>query len=309
MEQRFGVITSRDQVAIRWMTACQAGKKPCGIVVHLSGRAEFIEKNTEAYQRLVSRDLLVVAFDWRGQGLSTRLLPDRMKGYVGSFREYMDDLHSILCKIVSPVSVDNLPVIFLAHSMGANVCVRYLAEKSPTGIDACVLVSPMFGINFTPLSPALARICIRAAVSMGLEREYVIGSRYYTSVLKGFENNRLTSDPDRFFQEEKEISRNPDLAIGDVTYGWLNAAIESIKKVSSKGYLRNIKVPVLLVAGDSDRVVSQKAITKAAREFPDVRYEIIHGARHEILRERDELQDRFWEFFDDFLAQRIFTLP
>ena len=78
---------THDGRKIRFDTyACEA--KTCrGIVVLLGGRSEFIEKYSETVDQLLVRKLDVVTFDWRGQGLSDRLLPNRYKGYVETYED------------------------------------------------------------------------------------------------------------------------------------------------------------------------------------------------------------------------------
>ena len=44
-----------------------------GTLVLMQGRAEFIEKYADVIARYVRLGFCVVAFDWRGQGLSTRI--------------------------------------------------------------------------------------------------------------------------------------------------------------------------------------------------------------------------------------------
>src|SRR6476646_5726833 len=65
-----------------------------GTVCVFQGRAEFIEKYFETVRDLRARGFAVATIDWRGQGLSDRVLSNPRKGYVGSFSEYDLDLES-----------------------------------------------------------------------------------------------------------------------------------------------------------------------------------------------------------------------
>src|SRR6478735_8712131 len=57
------------------------GGQPRGSVVVSPGRSEPIEKYFEVVQDLLDRGFVVLVHDWRGQGLSHRALPDRLKGH------------------------------------------------------------------------------------------------------------------------------------------------------------------------------------------------------------------------------------
>src|SRR5579864_9440246 len=85
-----------------------------GTVVILQGRGEWIEKYFETVRDLRSRGFAVATLDWRGQGLSERMLGDRHKGYVRDFAEYDSDLETLMREIVLP---DCPPPLFaLGHS-------------------------------------------------------------------------------------------------------------------------------------------------------------------------------------------------
>src|SRR5204863_274406 len=64
----------------RWDTPA-IGK---GTVCVFTGRSEFIEKYFETVRNLRQRGFAVAVMDWRGQGHSSRQLPDRRKGHVES---------------------------------------------------------------------------------------------------------------------------------------------------------------------------------------------------------------------------------
>ena len=64
-----------------WTPSTLVAAKPRGTVVLSPGRTEPIEKYFELIGNFLARGWCVLAHDWRGQGLSARLLPDRLKGH------------------------------------------------------------------------------------------------------------------------------------------------------------------------------------------------------------------------------------
>ena len=85
------MIAGRDGLTIRtvrWQTRLEKR----GTVLVAGGRGEFVEKYFEVISELLGRGFDVVAFDWRGQGLSTRELPNPRKGHIDDFLLYERDL-------------------------------------------------------------------------------------------------------------------------------------------------------------------------------------------------------------------------
>ncbi len=93
-----------------------------GSVVVRPGRSEPIEKYFEVVQDLLDRGFVVLVHDWRGQGLSHRALPDRLKGHAAGFQEFLGDYQALLVAFEARLPK---PWIALGHSMGG--CLTMLA--------------------------------------------------------------------------------------------------------------------------------------------------------------------------------------
>jgi len=269
-----------------------------GRVILLQGRGEFLEKYDQTIQKLNQRGFDVFSFDWRGQGLSTRMLPNRLKGHIETFDSYTQDVSRFIRDVAAGTSY-NGPLIMLAHSMGGHIGVRFIHDH-PGEIAGAVMVSPMIDILTHPFPRALAVGLARIGVKIGFKRRYVIGSGGNKPAHARFEGNRLTADPVHFRQEKEMISENPKLAVYGVTYGWLDAAFRSIDLIRKNGYAQTIRTPILVVGAGSDRIVSVEAQKTLCAGAESMTFMSIPGARHEILRETDSVQKIFWNAFDDF---------
>ncbi len=271
-------------------------EKPKGSVLFLNGRTEFMEKYSEAFRSLDRSGLNVFSFDWRGQGLSTRLLENRRKGYVADYNEYMDDMAAFVYKAFLPCALP--PRILMGQSMGGHVGLRFLKEH-PGFFDKAILLAPMIDINTFPIPGHFLRYFTRGVVNAGFGWAYASGNDGLME--RKFDGNCLTSNQARFESILRLVDANPQLALGGVTFGWLDATFESIEILNGPGYVETIDTPVLLFSASEDRVVRNSAQREISRRIPSCRFIEVTGARHEILQERPVIQRRFWEAFEKFV--------
>ena len=264
-----------------------------GTVALLTGRNEFIEKYYETVADLQDRGFDVHLMDWRGQGLSDRPLADRMKGHVGDFMDYIDDLAAFVAAIPA-----RGPLILMGHSMGGHIIARALAERPGLRSLAAgaVVLSAMMAIDTGRLSARAAALTARALVFAGL------GSRAVPAPKEtGTGFNLLTSDPERAGDQAHFIAENPALALGAPTFGWLDAAFRSMAALFRPGAIEAIALPVLVGIAGADRVVKAEAERAFAARLPQGQAVVIDTARHEILKERDALREQLWRSFDQWL--------
>ena len=203
----YDFIATSDNQFIRYGIWYSHKENKRGSVILLNGRREFMEKYAETIRELNQRGFDVYSLDWRGQGLSSRMLANRNKGFIKNYNNYLNDLNLFVSKIVQPDAAN--PLVILAHSMGGHIALRFIHEH-PEIADKTVLVSPMINILTSPLPGWFVRLIAWIATKAGLDHAYIIGSGDYT--VEKFKGNRLTSDPERFMDENRAIKENPDLA-------------------------------------------------------------------------------------------------
>jgi lysophospholipase len=268
-----------------------------GTVVVLGGRSEFIEKYLETIHDLLHRGFDAVSMDWRGQGLSGRLLVDGTKGYVKTYDDYASDLEGFVEKIV--VEKCRRPIIVMAHSMGANI-VWQLLHRSGRLFDKAVMTAPMVDIQTHPIPNGFARWWSQVFVKMGMGTAVIPSFKPNDSYCQPFEKNGLTHDPVRFHRIQKMLEENSQLSAAAITFGWLAATFDAIDRLDEPGFFSNIITPQLIVVAGQDRVVSNDALRYVAYQMPSCRVVTVDGAYHEILQERDVLRDQFWQAFEQF---------
>ncbi len=289
-------ISTADGLALRVARFMPTG--PCrGTVLIAAGRSEFIEKYFETIGELLQRHLAVVAFDWRGQGLSERELPDRTKGHIDDFALYLRDLDAVVGQVLHPHCP--APWFGLGHSMGGAILLE-AAHQGRSPFARLVLCAPMIELamlGFPKLARGLAFLCD----AIGLGGAFVPGGGRRSIIEKGFAGNPLTSDAQRFARLAAVIATEPQLSLGDPTIAWAHAAFRQMKKYADPDYPRSIRVPTLIFAAQGDAIVDTRAIERFAARLKIGRMILLGRAQHEILLEHDAVRARFWAGFDAFV--------
>jgi len=264
-------------------------------VVLMAGRAEFIEKYFEVVGELQARGFSVAMMDWRGQGLSERLLPDRAKGHIASFETYKDDLRLFTEEIA--LKKFKAPLILMTHSMGGAPGLQLLAD----GYDkfrAAVLCAPMTRFLANPPRLALYRVLSQVACAVGASTRPIPGAEDHS--LK-FEGNILTSDRARHDRFRDLQAAAPNAVLHEPTYGWLKAAMKAIDDLHRPERFQRLKTPVLIVSAENDRLVDSSDHERLAALSPFIRRVMIKGALHEIMMEADAFRAAYWREFDAFI--------
>ena len=291
-----GKIGTPDGVELRF-ARWDAPANGRGTVCVFPGRGEFIEKYFETVRDLRRRGFAVAVMDWRGQGHSSRQLPDPRKGHVESFSEFEIDVETFMQQVVLP---DCPPPHFaLAHSMGGAVLLR-AAHSGKRWFERMVLAAPLIDLPYARTSLPF-RVLIRTLRRAGFGRSYVPGSNVDLMRASGFAGNPLTSDPERYARNASIVEQDPALGIGSPTVAWLDAALATIVAFRAADYPSRIDRPVLMLAAGGDTVVSAAAIREFAARLPAGSHRAIAGARHEILQEQDGYRAQFWAAFDAFV--------
>jgi lysophospholipase len=267
-----------------------------GTVFVLPGRSECIEKYFETWGELRTRGFSVAAIDWRGQGASSRLLPNPLKGHVGDFAEYLADFSALLSALEAEAPK---PYLLLAHSMGANIAMRVLGEWPR--FQGALFTSPMLGlVQSGPVVAALAAIWRPEA--------FVPGGAKFDPYTEAFASNPVTRDERRFRRNLAIIQTHRALALGGATGGWVKAALRSNQLIGRQSFLARIKVPVVILTAAKEKIVSNSAQARAAKQLAQGSQIVIADGYHELLQERDPIRTQVWRAFDS-MVDRVVRRP
>jgi len=267
-----------------------AGDARCrGSLLFAPGRGDCYEKHLPALDAWHRQGWHVTAIDWRGQGMSGRLGLDPRTGHVADFSGWIEDFAAFWSQWRAAAPG---PHVCVGHSMGGHLVLRAVAERR-IAPDAIILVAPMLGLNPGWLPTALLHPLARIIAALGDPRRPAWKSNELPLLGQRARIALLTHDPVRYADEAWWYRERPDLVMGPASWGWIVAALASIRVLERRGLLEAVDIPALILGTSVDRLVSWPAIRRAAARLPDARL-VAFGAeaRHELLRESDPVRDR-----------------
>ncbi|MCW1427770.1 alpha/beta fold hydrolase [Novosphingobium sp. JCM 18896] len=299
-EARESLWYTRDDYAIRRIDWGQSADCPRGSLLFMPGRGDAYEKYLETLGHWHTRGWRVTSTDWRGQAGSGRLGTDAVTGHVDDFALWIDDLADFWADWTRETPG---PHVLVGHSMGGHLVLRALVERR---VDpaALVLIAPMLGLHPHWLPPGVLHTAARLMRSLGDPRRPAWKWSEKPGEPPASRIELLTHDAERYADEIWWRQQRPELMMGPGSWGWIAAALASIRKLNRRGALEAVATPVLALATTADKLVEYTAIERAVQRPPKA--ELVRfgdEARHEILRESDGVRDRALDAIDGFLAR------
>lgn len=259
-----------------------------GSVLLFPGRTEYAEKYNRLALDLNAAGLDVLTIDWRGQGMSDRLLPDPRPGHVERFSDYQRDVVELVvaaedCGLPRPWHL-------LSHSMGGAIALAALHDGLP--VRSAVFSAPMWGLSLSNIMTRLARGMIAISRRTGQRTRIAPGSGGLEPYLlqQGFNENLLTSDGMAWGRVVAEAVAWPDLTIGGVTCHWLSEALDECQRLAA---LQALPLPLLVALGSQERIVAPEPIRQRVAAWPGACLLELPDCRHEPMMERPAIRDAF----------------
>lgn len=290
------ILTAQDGFSLRAAFFLPEGAAR-GTIALLQGRAEFIEKYAEVIGELLARGFAVASLDWRGQGGSARMMKDPHKGHIEDFDDYALDLAALLDAMKQRALPE--PFGLLAHSTGAAIALHHLA-RGPSPFQRAVLCSPLIEIGGMRWK-AGARALSGLLSALGMAGLYIPTGGKEPTNARPFTTNPLTADSTRYALPLRWFETAPDLAVGDPTIGWVEAAFEALAGFANPDFGLKNRTPILMLMAGADTVTVPRSAADLAVRLRGASGITLPGARHEILFERDAIRAAFWAAFDAFM--------
>jgi lysophospholipase len=302
---RWHMFTNPDGRRLRFGTVSPKNRVPDAVVICLPGLSEFAEKYYETAHDMLSRNLAFWILDWQGQGKSDRPLANRQKRHSSSFDDDIDDLHFFLMEYVKHASVHpdvgRIPMVMLAHSMGANIGMRYLARNQDM-FSCAAFTAPLMGIRATRFLPMSVALDISGVLKELMNLSYIPGGGDWTAAERDNPaRNIFSSDPVRNKVHNAWLQADPSLQVGGITFGWLHEALRSCATLQNPDIMKRIGIPCLFALAGNERLVNNAVTRKLTAFIPNARVLELPGSLHEILMERDDIRSVFLQSFEDLL--------
>ncbi len=254
---------------------------PRGVVLLSHGYAEHLGRYAHVVDHLTARGLAVAGVDHRGHGRS-----GGPRGHCLSMDEMVDDLRTLADQ--AHRQWPGVPRVLLGHSMGGLIGFLYLL-KHPDTVRAAMLSAPALRIpDHQPrwlqalargLASIVPRLRFRTALSQdALARDPAVGAAY-------------VADP----------------LVHRVATAAFVRAMRRAQHAAFAGAPR-LKVPVLIVQGDADRLVLPDgareiaALIRAPHELV-----MLPGFYHELLNEPPAERAKVFALIDDWFDRWLAT--
>lgn len=288
-------VTTSDGVRLRVGAYNRQATK--GTVLLFPGRTEYVEKYGRAARDLAEHGFATLVVDWRGQGLSERLIDDPMPGHVLHFIDYQRDVAAAV-EIAHQLDLPR-PWHLLAHSMGGCIGLRAVIEG--LDVQSCAFSGPMWGIQMADAMRLVAWSVSWGSRHIGMGHVYAPGTAKESYVLvEPFEVNKLTNDLEMYQYMIDQTRACPDLGLGGPSLRWLHEALKETRKLARRA---PPDLPCLTVAGTNEEIVDVDRITARMQNWKRSQMEWVEGGRHEVLMEdratRTRLFDQICRFFRD----------
>lgn len=261
-----------------------------GSVLLMQGRAEYHEKYTRVAADLNAVGLDVLSVEWRGQGLSDRLIPRPFVSHIGRFCDYQRDVVEL---VVAAQDLDlPRPWHLLCHSMGGLIGLESLRTGLP--VRSAAFCAPMWGIALPKGSGRIAGAIATVAGMLGRGASLAPGSGGSGPFVlaDSFDENRLTTDGPEWARLIVQATQTPELVLGGVSYDWLRLALQECRRLATQPAPG---IPALIGLAVDEAIVSNAAIRHRAGQWPDSRLIEIKGARHEPMIEQPAIRKRFMD--------------
>lgn len=175
------------------------------------------------------------------------------------------------------------PVHLVGHSMGGMISVL-LSSRFPDLVRTLTMISaPVDGPQ------AVTRVLQVAALPIIRDSTYrLLRSKGMTRLLSNFFVHEVAV-PERMISEAQRVS-----------HAAIFGSAQSIMTNNFEPYLRNVRVPTLVLFGDKDRVIDMSQGALAADRIRDVEFRILRSCGHcPNIEEPDKVSELILRFLDE----------
>lgn len=262
MQQRFYKIRTNDGLtlhAVEW----KPDFTPKAAIFLVHGIGEHTGRYQHVAEVFTNAGFVLTGFDLRGHGKS-----EGIRGHSPSYDAFMEDINIGLKNVRE--TYPGIPVFLYGHSLGGNLTLYYSVTQQSLPAGA-IVTSPALGVT-VPISPA----------------KMLIGKIMY-SVFPTFQMKNGLDPNDLARDTNVGTAYTADSLVHTYTTARLGLDLLNSGKYIIE-HAANIQMPILLMQGTSDKLVSPELTKKFADHAPAkfVTYKEWKGYYHELHNEPEK---------------------
>ncbi len=247
------------------------------VVAFVHGMGEHGARYAPIAKAFAEAEMASMAYDRRGHGRS-----EGKRGHTISFVAFIEEIKNLISK--AKEAYPGLPVFLYGHSMGGNLVLNYLKDEA-IEVDGVIASAPWIDLAFKP-SPI--------KLQMGkLVRSLLPG----VSMKNDLDPAHISRDP-----AEVQAYINDPLVHDQITP---NTGVFMLNKAEElQAYSGAIKVPLLIMHGTADKVISFDAAKAfSERVSGSVSFKSWEGGYHEIHHDPNKAE--VIAFAKDWLLEQL----
>ena len=263
------IISNKKNIFLR---SWPSNNDPIYNIIIIHGLGEHSGRYKEFASFFIKKNIGVFSFDLIGHGKS-----DGLKGHISNIKDFTDSIEEVLIQVRKRFI--NTPIIIFGHSLGGCLALNYLIERKSKEISLAIISSAWIE---TEIQIPKYLLIIQRVI--------------HTLFPKVRLSNRL--DTKDLSKDIKIIDKykNDPLVHDRISLNLLSEINKTIEKIKNKDY--NIEIPVLIIHGKKDKIISYKGSELINKKIKDSKLKLYDNVYHEPHNdnERKEILEYYYDF-------------
>jgi len=264
------IISNKKNIFLR---SWPSNNDPIYNIIIIHGLGEHSGRYKEFASFFIKKNIGVFSFDLIGHGKS-----DGLKGHISNIKDFTDSIEEVLIQVRKRFI--NTPIIIFGHSLGGCLALNYLIERKSKEISLAIISSAWIE---TEIQIPKYLLIIQRVI--------------HTLFPKVRLSNRL--DTKDLSKDIKIIDKykNDPLVHDRISLNLLSEINKTIEKIKNKDY--NIEIPVLIIHGKKDKIISYKGSELISKKIKDSKLKLYDNVYHEPHNDNEKKE--ILEYYYDFI--------
>jgi alpha-beta hydrolase superfamily lysophospholipase len=264
------IISNKKNIFLRsWLS----NNDPIYNIIIIHGLGEHSGRYKEFASFFIKKNIGVFSFDLIGHGKS-----DGLKGHISNIKDFTDSIEEVLIQVRKRFI--NTPIIIFGHSLGGCLALNYLIERKSKEISLAIISSAWIE---TEIQIPKYLLIIQKVIHILFPKVRL--------------SNRL--DTKDLSKDIKIIDKykNDPLVHDRISLNLLSEINKTIEKIKNKDY--NIEIPVLIIHGKKDKIISYKGSELISKKIKDSKLKLYDNVYHEPHNDNEKKE--ILEYYYDFI--------